>query len=572
MKTDISHIENAIENLAVQVCMLDEEDVPALGQILNAVSSLEQDLQGCQCIQFFDMIRALENYLGRLILNETRDLKPLETGVATLQAIWRYIGKGIEASFENIDCRRLVEKITTAETHQGEIEPLGRILVDSGSISQEDLRNGLKIQKKNPEKKLGKILLEEKKTEPDRIQAALKSQAKGKHTANLQVKVDTAKLDNLVDLTGELVISQSMFKKIGLDMAATDQKYFQYLNQVTQAVTAIQKIAMSMRMIPIKNTFQKMFRIVRDLTRNSGKVVDIVLSGEETEIDRNIVDELYEPMVHIIRNSVDHGLETADERKAVGKQPTGAIHLSAGQKGGNIVIEIKDDGRGLDRNRIFDKAVSCSLATKNDLLTDKEIYQFIMQPGFSTAREVTEISGRGVGMDVVKEGIEKLRGRLEIDSAPGKGTTLTISLPLTLAIMDGMLVKVGEERYILPTHAIIDSFRPEKENCYTVEQKGEMVRHRGNLVPVVRLNQLFNVQGGVSIPWEGILVIVENNGEKKAILLDELVGKDDFVIKSIGSALKNVQGVAGGSILSDGQVGLIIDMPGLFQMTGIAGS
>ena len=656
-------VKDKIENLSLQVCMLEEGDIPAMGGILNSLAALKEDASDYDCAAFLDVINGLHEYMSKLVLNDAEDTKPLEEGATTLQSIWRDIGNGIEFSadvsgvlkklgvaaedrppdnhgngdeaeghteadqpervsempledmtssektgdsntvpsgtgdtssqaeladedvdilsdfvveskenlesielnlieleqspgdmdiinsifrpfhtikgvsgflkldkmnalchhtenlidsarsgdlviddniadmilesvdtlklmleeveksletrlsptFQSIDSARISAKIQSAGSVEEKKETLGKILVEEGSIEEKDLREGLKIQKSNPDKKIGEILVKEKKIDPADIKTALKKQTAGKGSAGLQVKVDTEKLDNLVDLAGELVIAQSMFKQIGLEMVGNDQKFFQQLNQVTQAVSDIQKIAMSMRMVPIKNTFQKMFRLVRDLARNSGKEADLSMSGEDTEIDRNVVDELYEPMVHMIRNSVDHGLEMPDDREASGKNRKGSIHLRAYQKGGNIVIEIEDDGKGLDRNVILKKAVERGLATEEDPLSDREIFDFIMHPGFSTAKEITDVSGRGVGMDVVKKGIEKLRGRLDIDSQAGKGSVFTISLPLTLAIVEGMLVRVGKEKYILPAHSILESFRPEEKNCYTVEKKGEMV-------------------------------------------------------------------------------------------------
>lgn len=732
-------IKDNIESLSLQICMLEEGDIPAMGEILNSLSALKDSAADHNSAAFSDVISGLHGYLSKMVLDEETDTKPLEDGATTLQTIWRDITndkdftadisnilgslglvsadqvddkaaedqpesasdpamegekkaeattghekpapkqseltdedidilgdfvvesrenlesielnlieleqnpgdmdiinsifrpfhtiKGVSgflkldkmntlchhtenlidsarsadlvidddiadmilesvdtlklmledveesldtrlsSTFDDIDVQRLTEKIKSAGSAEGEKESIGKILVESGSIEEKDLREGLKIQKSEPEKKIGEILVKEKKIEPADVKTALKKQTSGKGSAGLQVKVDTGKLDNLVDLAGELVIAQSMFKQIGIELVGNDQKYSQRLNQVTQAVSDIQKIAMSMRMVPVKNTFQKMFRLVRDLARNAGKEADLSMSGEDTEIDRNVVDELYEPMVHMIRNSVDHGLEIPADREALGKDRKGSIHLRAYQKGGNIVIEIEDDGKGLDKNVILKKAIEKNLATAEDTLTDKEIYGFIMHAGFSTAKEITDVSGRGVGMDVVKKGIEKLRGRLDIDSEAGKGSVFTISLPLTLAIVEGMLVRVGKEKYILPAHSILESFRPEEKNCYTVEKKGEMVRHRESLIPLVRIDQLFDVKGEMVEPWEGIAVLAENNGEQKALLLDELLGKEEFVIKNLGETFKKVKGLAGGAILADGKVGLIVDMSGLFDVT-----
>jgi two-component system chemotaxis sensor kinase CheA len=338
------------------------------------------------------------------------------------------------------------------------------------------------------------------------------------------------------------------------------------LGQLNQITSSLQTMTMSLRMVPIKNTFQKMLRLVRDLSKNSGKQVQLRMSGEETEIDRNVVDELYEPMVHMIRNSMDHGLETPEERQTAGKDATGTIHLKAYHKGGSIVVEIIDDGRGLDRERILEKARANGLIDDDCRLNDAEINNLIFQPGFSTAQAVTEISGRGVGMDVVKKAIERLRGRVDIQTTAGRGSTFCISLPLTLAIIEGMLVRVGKERYVIPALSIIESFRPTAEHCSTVACKGEMILSRGGLIPLIRLETIFAARSDARHPWEGLVVTVEYDGRRMGLLLDELLGKEEVVIKNMGEALKKVRGITGGAILGDGRVGLILDMAGIWEL------
>ncbi len=566
------------ENLeTIELNLIELEQSPGDMDIINSIFRPFHTIKGVSGFLNLNKMNSLchhtENLIdsardGRLVIdNEITDiiLESVDTTKLMLDEAEKSMETRIAATFDNVDTSGLIEKIKGVGEGGDKKEALGKILVETGSISENDLRDGLQKQKSNPDKKLGEILVKENKIEPREVKSALKIQKQRKKTTSLQVKVDTEKLDNLVDFTGELVIAQSMFREIGLEIAADNQKYFQNLNQVTQAVSAIQQIAMSMRMVPIKNTFQKMIRLVRDLARNSKKDVDLMMSGEDTEIDRNVVDELYEPMVHMIRNSVDHGLETPADREAVGKSPKGTINLRAFQKGGNIVIEIEDDGKGLDKNVILEKAIERNLVSGDEKFSDKEIFSFIMQPGFSTAKEITDVSGRGVGMDVVKKGIEKLRGKLDINSEAGKGSVFTISLPLTLAIVDGMLVRVGKEKYVIPTHAIIESFRPEEQHCHTVEKKGEMVQHRENLIPLVRVDRLFNVEGESENPWDGIIAVVENDEESKALLLDELLGKQEFVIKNLGESFQSVKGLAGGAILGDGKIGLILDMSGLFK-------
>ncbi len=468
-----------------------------------------------------------------------------------------------------VDTRALVQKIDQVNEEQEKWgdSRVGEILLRKGAITQEDLDRGLEKQKTDPGRKLGEILLEEKKTESKEVISALRDQRKyNKGHTELQVKVDTGKLDNMVDLTGELVIAQSMLRQNPYITASSDQKLYHNLGQLNQITSGLQKIAMSMRMVPIKSTFQKMVRLVRDLAKNSGKEVALEMSGEDTEIDRNVVDELYEPMVHMIRNAVDHGLETPEEREAAGKERRGTITLSAFHRGGNMVIEIQDNGRGLNRESILNKALSRGLIPEDHKLTDAEICNLIFEAGFSTVDTVTDISGRGVGMDVVKRAIERLRGRVEINTKPGRGSTFVINLPLTLAIIEGMLVRVGEERYIIPALAILESFRPSREQYSTLEGKGEMIHTRGSLIPLVRLHQMFGVTSDYDQPWEGLVVSVEHEEQKMCLLLDELLGKEEVVIKSLGGGLRNIKGIAGGAILGDGRVGLILDMSGLFDV------
>jgi len=433
-------------------------------------------------------------------------------------------------------------------------------------ITADDLEDGLEKQKQDPDRKLGEILVKDQKIDSKEVISALREQKTfSRQHIDLQVKVDTKKLDNLVNLTGELVISQAMLNQNQHILSGADQKTYQILGQLGQITSSLQKTAMSMRMVPIKNTFQKMVRLVRDLAKNSGKEVRLEMSGEDTEIDRNVVEELYEPMVHMIRNSVDHGIETPEEREKTEKEPKGVVHLRAYHRGSNIIVEIEDDGRGLDKERIIQKAESSKLITDASKLTESEIYNLIFQPGFSTAKKVTDISGRGVGMDVVKKAIEKLRGRVEINSGPGRGSTFIISLPLTLAIIEGMVVRVGRERYIIPALSILESFRPDKSQYSTVSGKAEVIRTRGNLLTLVRLDRMFDVKGDSTYPWESLVVTVENEEKKMCLLLDELLGKEEVVIKSLGEGLKGIKGIAGGAIMGDGRVGLILDMAGIFE-------
>jgi two-component system chemotaxis sensor kinase CheA len=382
------------------------------------------------------------------------------------------------------------------------------------------------------------------------------SRGEGVHSS---LRVRTDRLDRLVDMVGELVIAESM---VSQDQIVHQPINHDLLRKVTHAgkiVRELQDLAMSMRMVPLKGVFQKMARLVRDLAHKSGKAIDFIAEGEETEIDRNMVDILSDPIVHMIRNAIDHGIESPEVRAAQGKPQTGVIRLAAYHSGGNVVIELQDDGRGLDREKIIERAVTKGLIESDRKLSDIEVFRLIFLPGFSTSEKVTEISGRGVGMDVVKQSVEALHGHIDLASEPGKGCTFFVRLPLTLAITDGMLVKVGSERYIIPTINIHLSFKPEKSALWTVAGRGEMVMLRGELMPLFRLHRLFGIDSAVSDPTSGLLVVVGEAMQRCALLVDELLGQQQVVAKSLGKGMTKVQGIAGGAILGDGRVGLIID-------------
>jgi len=454
------------------------------------------------------------------------------------------------------------------ETPEFKTPPLGEILASKGIISGEEVSRALKVQvEEKHDQKIGEILITEHKAKPKDVIEGLRDQKRlSVQGTEATVKVDTKKLDNLVDMVGELVIAQSLVQQNPNLISINDQKLVRDFSQLKRITTDLQKIAMSLRMVPIRQTFQKMIRLVRDLSKKSGKQVDLLLLGEETEIDRNMVDQIYDPLVHMIRNSTDHGIESPQKRKEMGKVETGQISLRAYHKGGNIVIEIEDDGQGLNRAKIIAKAKERKIISDENTLTEFQIDNLIFEAGFSTADKITDVSGRGVGMDVVKRVIEKLRGKVEIYSTEGKGCRFVIRVPLTLAIMDGILVKIGEERFIIPTVTIKETLRPAPDDVFSVGKKEEMVKVRDSLLPLVRLNTLLNIYSADKKPWEGLVVVVENDGVQKGLLVDDLLGKQEVVIKNLGEKLKTVKGVAGGAILGDGKISLILDVNGIFEI------
>jgi two-component system chemotaxis sensor kinase CheA len=375
-----------------------------------------------------------------------------------------------------------------------------------------------------------------------------------------QVKVDIGKLDFLVDMAGELAIAQSMIQHDGHLHAAGNPRLQRNLSQLARITAEVQKTTMAMRMVPIGQLFQKSVRLVRDLTRKSGKHAELEMSGEDTELDRTMVEQLADPLMHMIRNSADHGVESPEERAAAGKDPMARIRLKAYHQAGCIVIEVGDDGRGLNRHKILKKAAERGLVQEGSALSDKEVFNLIFEPGFSTAEVVTDVSGRGVGMDVVRKNLQKLRGRIDIESRAGQGSTFFLKLPLTLAIIDGLVVKTGEERYIIPIYAVRELFRPKAETRFTLEDREEMVLVRGALLPVTRLYQRFGITPRTTALHEGVLVVVETAAKSFCLMVDEVIGKQEVVIKSLGDTFKRPPGIAGGAILGDGRVGLILDM------------
>lgn len=384
-------------------------------------------------------------------------------------------------------------------------------------------------------------------------------------TDTSSVRVETAKLDHLLDMVGEMVIAQSLIRHNPALAETEDARLLADMAQLSRNTAEVQRITMAMRMIPIGQLFQRTARLVRDLSRKVGKEIVLETSGEETELDKTIAEELTDPLLHMVRNSVDHGIETPEERIAAGKPRQARIYLRAYHQAGQVVIEIADDGRGLNREKILAKAVQNGVIEKDAPLTDPEIYQLIFAPGFSTAEKITDVSGRGVGMDVVRRNVEKLRGRIDTHSEAGKGTTFHLRLPLTLAIIEGLVVLVGTSRYVVPIFSVREMFRPTPDLLSTVQGRHEMALVRGNLLPIVRLHRRFKIPSKTVNPADGLLVVIECNERQFCLLVDDLAGKQEVVIKSLGETFKDISGLAGCAILGDGRVGLILDMEGIYQ-------
>ncbi|MDO9117636.1 MAG: chemotaxis protein CheA [Nitrospira sp.] len=447
-------------------------------------------------------------------------------------------------------------------------KPLGEILVEDGVISPDVLRHALSQQKR-----LGQILVEQHVATSQQIAHALDRQQKlapaaaSRKVETPSIRVDTDKIDKLINLVGELVITQSMLSDLGARFTIDKLPVLQErLTQLERNTREIQERVMAVRMLPIGTAFNRFPRLVRDLATKNGKQIQLVMSGEDTELDKTVIESIGDPLTHLIRNSTDHGLELPDERIAAGKPIQGMITLNAFHEGGSICITVEDDGRGLNRDKILAKALQQGLISEADKLSDEQIWPLIFRPGFSTADKVTDVSGRGVGMDVVKKNIEGLSGTVTIKTEAGKGTVFTLKLPLTLAIIDGLTVRIGPETYIVPLLSVIESIQPRQDSIKTVVKRGEVVNVRGAYLSVVRLADVFNVTPDVTDPERAILVILETEGERVAVMVDELLGQQQVVIKSLEKNFQKVEGLAGATILGDGTVGFILDVRGLIEL------
>ncbi|MBL7004971.1 MAG: chemotaxis protein CheA [Gammaproteobacteria bacterium] len=410
-----------------------------------------------------------------------------------------------------------------------------------------------------------KLVAETKKADTqDSDNEAAKTTAKAS-----SIRVDTDKIDTLINMVGEVVITQSMLGLVGENF--TMDKVGQLkrgLAQLERHTRDLQQSVMNIRMLPISFVFSRFPRLVHDISSKLDKKIVLKLVGENTEVDKAVVELINDPLVHLIRNSLDHGIEMPADRVAAGKSETGTIELKAYHRGGHIVIEIIDDGRGLDKDKLLAKAIEKGLIEESNLLTEKQIFELIFMPGFSTAEQLTDISGRGVGMDVVRRNIQSLGGNIEIISELGKGTTIAIHLPLTLAILDGQSVAVGDETYIVPLVSIIESINITERMLNKVAGKGETFRLRNEYLPVIRMRGIFNVHSGnPTKSKEGVLVVVEGQGELCCLLVDELLGQQQVVIKSLEANYRRVEGVSGATILGDGSVALILDVPGLVRFS-----
>ena len=418
------------------------------------------------------------------------------------------------------------------------------------------------------EKIVKEIIVEEPPIKPILVdQASVKQEGHDNAVGQSMISVNVQKLDRLMDLVGELVIAEAMVTQ-NPDLKNLELENFHKASRQLKKISSeLQDSVMSIRMVPLNATFQKMNRIVRDMSKKLDKKVDLVLIGEETEVDKNVIEHISDPLMHLIRNAIDHGIETPEERAAVGKPVKGRVTLEAQNAGNEVIINIIDDGKGLNRQKILERARSNGLLTKPESeLTDKEVYAFIFAPGFSTKEKVTEFSGRGVGMDVVVQNIKSVGGNILLDSVQGKGSTIKLKIPLTLAIIEGMTVEVGKSSYTIPIMSIRESFKPDEKNLLVDPDGSEMIMVRGQCYPIVRLHQLYEIKSKVTDLTKGIIIMIESEHVTMGVFADRLVGVQQIVVKPVPNYIKNISnmtGITGCTLLGDGSISLILDAVGL---------
>lgn len=482
----------------------------------------------------------------------------------------------IEGVFEFVraDCRirilpphaRIVEYISLLQEHPDGDQMLGELLVNSGALTRRELEEALRIQRPAPAlhgQPIGEILVEQNMVPQPIVAAALHKQTQtrqAKQQENSTIRVDAAKLDHLINLIGELVTAGASTQL--LSNRSGNGELLEAATVLARLVEEVRDSALKLRMVPIGATFSRFQRLVRDISQELGKEIELVITGAETELDKSVVERIGDPLMHMVRNAIDHGIERADERLAGGKPAAGRLHLNAFHESGSIVIEVSDDGRGLNRERIWQKALERGLVQPNQHLSDQEVFKLIFEPGFSTADQITNLSGRGVGMDVVMRSINALRGTIELDSQEGHGTTVSIRLPLTLAIIDGFLVEVSGSSFVIPLDMVLECVELSDADRAAMDER-HYINLRGQVLPFIRLRDMFQVDG--STGRRENVVVVQYAGQKAGLVVDELMGELQTVIKPLGRIFSHLKGIGGSTVLGTGSVALILDVPALIQ-------
>ncbi len=454
-----------------------------------------------------------------------------------------------------------------------EYKQLGEILLEIGAVTKDDLNKALELQ----QSRIGEILIDRGAVSEDAVKKALDRQStiaslkgieKDFSTRSKEVRVNTEKLDKLFDLTGELISAEAMVINNPEVVKLNIESFEKSTNYLSKIIRELQEISMSMRMIPLEGLFTKAIRLVRDLSRKANKKVSLKIFGQETEMDRKIIEELSDPLTHLLRNAIDHGIENKEEREKKGKEEIAIIRLDAKYEGNEIWITISDDGRGLDRNKIIKKAKEKDLIKgEGKDLKDEEVWQFTFLAGFTTSEKVTDISGRGVGMDVVKKNIEKLKGKITINSIKDKGTDIILKIPLTVAIIDVVTVNVADKLYSIPSIDILEFFQPKEEQISYLKNNNQIIKLRDEVIPVIKLYDFFRINTAKTNLSEGIMVVIQREDKKAALFIENILGNQQIVIKPLTEIFGESRGLAGCSILGNGDVSLIIDTAGLIKET-----
>jgi len=454
------------------------------------------------------------------------------------------------------------------DEEDGEVKKIGEILVEMGEVDENALEGALAQQ----ERSIGEILVEshtvsretvDKAYEIQKEQEKLHSPSKEKRK---DIRVDIKKLDELLDLVGELITAETIVYNDPEIRTMKDSGLETSINNLNKITRDLQEVTTSIRMIPLEGLFNKMKRLTRDLSHKFEKEIDLVVTGEETEMDRNVIELISDPLVHIIRNSIDHGIEYSEDRKNLDKPPRGNIKLFARNEGKEIWISVKDDGKGLDREAILRKAAKQGLLREApETMSDEEVWNLIFEPGFSTAEKITDVSGRGVGMDVVRKNVERIGGKISLKSSKNEGTTTCIMIPLTLAIIEGITIRVADRFYSIPILDVREFFQPREGMITRPRKDEEVLRLRNELLPIIRMSECFGLTGGTRDVTKGLVVVVETDRKKACFLVDEVIGNQQIVIKSLSGYLGRVRGVSGCSVMGSGDVTLILDSRSLME-------
>lgn len=553
------------------------EATPGDLDLLNEIFRAAHTIKGTSSFLGLDQITTLTHKMED-VLNRLR-----KSELQVTSAIMDVLLKGLDS------LRQLLDNVREGKTAELDLTDLlvqledafnDRLVSDATSSASPVSSNATRAKKKTTRKKKRQSSGSIAKPDPETPTAPSgdpQAAAITKHLVDKTLRVDVDRLDALMNLMGELVLSRnSLVQTVNKMTTEPGPELVDEVNRSTASVnyitTELQLAVMKMRMQPIGKVFSRFPRLVRDLGRDFKKDIELIVSGEETELDKSVIEEMGDPLIHILRNSCDHGIETPEQRNAAGKPARGTIRLDASQEGSNIVIKISDDGRGLDSEGIIEKAIERGLTTPDEAgkLSQREIFNFIFQPGFSTAKKATDVSGRGVGMDVVRTNIERLNGLIDLDSTPGRGTTITIKLPLTLAIIQGLLVECDYEIFILPLSSVFETVRTDPDQIYYMNHR-PVFRLRDEIIPVINLNSALNrTNVGIDITEKPYIVIVGLAEKKLGLNIDRFLGQEEVVIKSLGDYLGNTEGVAGATILGDGRIRLIVDLIGLFSLANKA--